>query len=129
MKDVLQGATLIVNVGDSQREVSMFVSICIDYVNLHDSVMYKWLLAVFYIRIFDRILVNHMKVLVILTFRGLSLFFKILPISNTGDSIAYILATVHFLYPKFGSFSDMEYYFYQLAFRDSKVPKRFVGLN
>ena len=23
----------------------------------------------------------------------------------------------------------MEYYFYQLAYRDSKVPKRFVGLN
>ena len=64
-----------------------------------------------------------------LTLRGLSLFFIILPISNTGDSIAYILATVHFRYPKLGSFSDMEYYFYQLAYRDSKVPKRFVGLN
>ena len=64
-----------------------------------------------------------------LTLSGLSLFFKILPISNTGDSIAYILATVHFLYPKLGSFSDMEYYFYQLAYRDSKVPKCFVGLN
>ena len=64
-----------------------------------------------------------------LTLRGLSLFFKILPISNTVDSIAYILATVHFLYPKLGSFSDMEYYFYQLAYWDSKVPKRFVGLN
>ena len=61
--------------------------------------------------------------------RGLSLFFKILPISNTGVSIAYILATVHFLYPKLGSFSDMEYYFYQLVYWDSKVPKRFVGLN
>ena len=59
----------------------------------------------------------------------MSLFFTILTISNTGDSIAYILATVHFLYPKLGSFSDMEYYFYQLAYRDSKVPKRFVGLN
>ena len=43
------------------------------------------------------------------------MFFKILPISNTGISIAYILATVHFLYPKLGSFSDTEYYFYQLA--------------
>ena len=52
------------------------------------------------------------------------------PISNTGVSAAYILATVHFLYPKLGSFSDMEieYYFYQLAYWDSKVPKRFVGL-
>ena len=56
-------------------------------------------------------------------------FFKILPISNTGDSIAYILATVHFLYPKLSSFSDMEYYFHQLAYWDSKVSKRFVGLN
>ena len=65
----------------------------------------------------------------LLTLRGLSLFFKILPISNTGDSIAYILATVHFRYPKLGSFSNIEYYFYQLAYRDSKVPKRFVGLN
>ena len=42
-----------------------------------------------------------------LTLRGQSLFFKILPISNTGDSIAYILATVHFRYPKLGSFSDV----------------------
>ena len=66
---------------------------------------------------------------ILLTLRGLTLFFKILPISNTGDSIAYILATVHFLYPKLGSFSDMEYYFHQLAYRDLKVPKRFVGLN
>ena len=64
-----------------------------------------------------------------LTLTALSLFFKFLPISNTGDSIAYILATIHFLYPKLGSFSDMEHYFYQLAYRDSKVPKRFVGLN
>ena len=64
-----------------------------------------------------------------LTLRGLSLFFKLLPISNTGVSIAYILATIHFLYPKLGSFSDMEYYFYQLAYWDSKVPKRFVGLS
>ena len=72
-----------------------------------------------------------------LTLGGLSLFFKILPISNNGDSIAYISATVHFLYPKLGSFSDMEYYFYQLAYWDSKVSKstafdlilRSVGLN
>ena len=64
-----------------------------------------------------------------LTLTGLSLFFKFLPISNTGDSIAYILATVHFLCPKLGSFSDMEYYFYHLAYWDSKVPKRLVGLN
>ena len=64
-----------------------------------------------------------------LTLRGLSLFFKILPISITGDSIAYILATIHFLCSKLSSFSDMEYYFYQLAYWDSKVPKLFVGLN
>ena len=57
------------------------------------------------------------------------MFFKILLVSNTGVSIAYILDTVHFLYLKLGSFSDMEYYFYQLAYRESKVPKRFVGLN
>ena len=56
------------------------------------------------------------------------MFFKILSMSNTGDSAAYILATIHFLYPKLGSFSDMDYYFYQLAYRDSKVPKHFVGL-
>ena len=64
-----------------------------------------------------------------LTLRGLSLFFKILPISNTGVSIANILVTVNFLYPKPGSFPNMDYYFYQLAYRDSKVPKCFVGLN
>ena len=56
------------------------------------------------------------------------MFFKILPISNTGVSAACNLATVHFLYPKLGSFSDMEYYFYQLAYRDLKVPNCFVGL-
>ena len=38
------------------------------------------------------------------------LFFKILPISNTGDSAADILATIYFMYPKLGSFSNMEYY-------------------
>ena len=65
----------------------------------------------------------------VLTLRVQRLFFKILPISNTGVSAAYILATVHFLYPKLGSFSDMEYYFYQLANRDSIVPNRFVELN
>ena len=64
-----------------------------------------------------------------LTLRGLSLFFKIVSISNTADSTVYILATVHFLYPKLSSSSDIEYYFYQFAYRDSKVPKHFVGLN
>ena len=63
-----------------------------------------------------------LNIIAVLTLRGLSLFFKILTISNTGSSIAYILAIVHFLYPKHGSFSDMEYYFYQFAYRDSKVP-------
>ena len=57
------------------------------------------------------------------------MFFKILPFTKTSDSIAYILAPVHFLYSKLGSFSDMEHYFYQLGYRDSKVPKRFVELN
>ena len=52
------------------------------------------------------------------------MLFKILPISNT----AYILGTVHFQYPKLGFFSDMEYYFWILAYQDTKVPKRFVGV-
>ena len=77
--------------------------------------------------IFKFIILEHEKAL--LTLRGLSLFFKILSISNNGDSIAYILATVHFLYLIISSFSDMEYYFYQLAYRYSKGPKCFVGLN
>ena len=64
-----------------------------------------------------------------LTLTGLSLFFKFLSFSNTGDSIAYTLATIHFLYLKLDSFSDMEYCFYHLAYLDSKVPKCFVGLN
>ena len=34
----------------------------------------------------------------------------------SGVSIAYILGTIHFLSSKLGSFSDMEYYFYQLAY-------------
>ena len=72
---------------------------------------------------------NQLLWIRVLTLRGLSLFFKILPISNTGDSTAHILATVHLLYPKLGASSDMEYYFYQLAYWESKVPKRFVGLN
>ena len=49
--------------------------------------------------------------------------------SNTIVSAAYILATIHLLYPKLGSFCDTEYYFYQLAYQDSKVPKCFLGLN
>ena len=65
----------------------------------------------------------------VLTFRGLSLFFKIVPISNTSVSGVYILAIAHFLYFKLGSFSNMEYYFYQLAKLDSKVLKHFVELN
>ena len=39
------------------------------------------------------------------------------------------LRGLSFLYTKLGSFTDMEYYFYQLAYWDSKVPKHFVGLN
>ena len=57
------------------------------------------------------------------------MFFKIHPNSITAVSIEYILVTVHFLYPTLGSFSDMEYYFYQLVYQDLKVPKHFVGLN
>ena len=45
------------------------------------------------------------------TLGGLSFFFfKILSISN----IVFILATIHFLYTKLGSFCNMEYYFNQL---------------
>ena len=54
-----------------------------------------------------------------LTLRGLSLFLKMFPISNTCISAAYILATVQFLYPKHGSFSDLEYNFYQPAYQDT----------
>ena len=39
-------------------------------------------------------------ILSVLTLRELSLFLKMIPISNTGVLAAYILAIVHFLYPK-----------------------------
>ena len=51
-----------------------------------------------------------------------------LPISNTGVSAADILVTVRFLQPKLGLFSDTISKFQQLVYRDSKVPKHFVGL-
>ena len=57
----------------------------------------------------------------------MELVFQNSSISNTGVSAAYILTNVHFLYHKLGSFFNMEYYF-QLAYRDSKVSKHFVGL-
>ena len=56
----------------------------------------------------DIIIITAM-VFLFLTLTGLSMFSKFLPISNTGDSIAYILAAVHLLFPKLGSFTDMEY--------------------
>ena len=56
------------------------------------------------------------------------MFFKLLPISNTGVSAAYILATVHYICPKLSSFSNMEYFLHHLAYQDSKVLKHFVGL-
>ena len=68
--------------------------------------------------LFLNLICSHVM-LIKLTLTGLSLFFKFLPISNTGDSLC----------PKLGSFSDMEYLFYHLAYRDPKVPKRLVGLN
>ena len=56
--------------------------------------------------------------------RALRLFFKILPICNTGGTL------LHIFWPPFTfSTPNLEYYFYQLAYRDSKVPKHFVGLN
>ena len=51
-----------------------------------------------------------------------------LTISRTIGSAADILAIVHFLYPKLGFFYYMEYYFWQLVYRE-KVSKRFVGQN
>ena len=97
----------------------------VSYTYKHDVQMYRY----DYIYVLRLGQIVNIKLKALLTLRGLSLFFKILPISNTGVSAAYILAIVHFLYPKLGSFSNMEYYFYQLAYWDSKVPKRFVGLN
>ena len=70
---------------------------------------------------------NSCDKLKVLTLGGLSLFFKILPISNTVVSAAYILATVHFLCSKLGFFSDMEYFLHQLAYLDLKVHKHFIG--
>ena len=53
---------------------------------------------------------NNYNYFNLLTIRELNLFFKILPIFNTGDSAADILVSVHFLYPKLGFLTDMEYY-------------------
>ena len=50
------------------------------------------------------------------------------PISNTGVFAAYILATVHLLYLKLGSFSDMEYYFYYLLTGTQKSQTAWLGL-
>ena len=89
----------------------------------------KMAILVFYSAVFSPGF-SYLVVPTLLTLRGLCLFFKIFPISNTGDSIAYILATVHFLHPKHGFFSPTwSIYFHQLAYRDSKVSKRFMGLN
>ena len=54
------------------------------------------------------------KLLVHISFKLIQILFKVWE---------YILAIVHFLYPKLGSFFNMEYYFYQLAYWDLKVPK------
>ena len=67
-----------------------------------------------------------------LNLRPLSVFFKILQISNTGTSAADILATigaVSFLYPKHSPFFDREYYFQQLAYHDSQVPQALFRIN
>ena len=49
-----------------------------------------------------------------------------LHISKAAGSAADISAIVHFLYPKLGSFSDMEYSFYKPVYGDLKVPKHFI---
>ena len=54
------------------------------------------------------------------------MFLTVLSISNAGGSAADILAIVHFLYAKLGSFPDIE--IYQLAYCELKVLNWFVGL-
>ena len=57
------------------------------------------------------------------------MFFIILPISNTGDSAADILATgtIQFLYPKLGSFSTWSTTSSNFL-TGTGDPKRFIGL-
>ena len=99
-----------------QHSPSLSVWYHIKYCIIHDT-----------LSVLERNCIPQTRVIImdVLTHRGLSLFLKTVPISN----IAYILATVHFLYPKLGTFFDMEYYICQFANRDSKVPTRFVKLN
>ena len=60
----------------------------------------------------------------------MSLFFKILPISNTGVYAAFFLATIHFLYPKLGSIFDMEYYIHlQICLSGLKSPQVLCRTN
>ena len=57
------------------------------------------------------------------------MFFKIPPHFQHCRLCCIYFATIHFLSPKLGSLSNMEYYFYQLAYWDAKVSKHFIGLN
>ena len=78
-----------------------------------------------------RVNMSKCKYLIKLTLRGLSLFLKMFTISNTVVSAAYILATVHFRGSQTWLFfwhGVLHVFFYQLAYWDSKVSKRFVGL-
>ena len=54
------------------------------------------------------------------------MFLGMLHISKAASCAADISAIVHFLYPKLGSFSDMEYSFYKPVYGDLKVPKHFI---
>ena len=107
------------------------VELCDIHVAHHSVYHIKYSIIHDTLSVLERNYIPQTRVIImdVLTFKELSLFLKIVPISNAGISAAYILATVHFLYPKLGSFFDMEYYICQLVNRDSKVLKRFVELN
>ena len=56
------------------------------------------------------------------------MFFKILPVFITGVSAAYILATIQISTPNLAPIPTWSTTSTNFAYRDSKVPKRFVGL-
>ena len=66
------------------------------------------------------IFLNKLYSITPFTLRALSMFFTVLPISDTGTSAADFFATVHFLYHEPDSFSNTEYYY--LLTRTRKFP-------
>ena len=60
------------------------------------------------------------------TLRVLSMFLTMLPFSKTGGSCCWYLDHCSLSVPKLVSFSNMEYYFQQLTYHDSKVTKCFI---